>query len=34
MCENVVIIETIDDILQIEDEIDYDNFYILGKGLT
>ena len=32
VCENVVIIETIDDILQIEDEIHYDNFYILGKG--
>ena len=32
VCENVVTIETIDDILQIEDEIHYDNFYILGKG--
>lgn len=32
VCENVVIIETIDDILKIEDEIHYDNFYILGKG--
>lgn len=32
VCENVVTIETIDDILKIEDEIHYDNFYVLGKG--